>query len=188
MDRNQELVLDFHERFGATVGTHPELRETELRAKLILEEAVETVAAMGFYVGATIFEPYGPEENQPDPIAGFWKQYDRPDFNEVIDGLADTLYVVLGAAVTFGIDLQPFFEEVHRSNMAKIGGTTRADGKVLKPEGWTPPDIDRILLHQQLDAEVWRQLAEEALAEPNVEVINAAEARHERLDNGEAVA
>jgi len=29
----------------------------------------------------------------------------------------------------------------HASNMAKEGGKTRADGKVLKPEGWRPPDI-----------------------------------------------
>ena len=177
MDQHQEMVQDFHEKFGSTVGTFPELRDRELRAKLILEEAVETVAAMGFYVGATIFEPYGPEENQPDPLAGFWKQYDKPNFAEVIDGLADLEYVLKGAAVTFGIDLEPFFAEVHRSNMDKEGGRTREDGKVLKPDGWQPPDIDKLLIRQQHAADMWRQLEQEALDDNDspIEVINAAD-------------
>ena len=41
-----------------------------------------------------------------------------------------------------GMDLQPFFEEVHRTNMLKTTGPVREDGKVLKPEGWKPPRIE----------------------------------------------
>lgn len=41
-----------------------------------------------------------------------------------------------------GIDLTPFFFEVHRTNMHKVGGPVRADGKGLKPEGWKPPRIE----------------------------------------------
>jgi predicted HAD superfamily Cof-like phosphohydrolase len=43
------------------------------------------------------------------------------------------------------VDIEPFFEEVHRSNMAKVGGTRRPDGKWLKPPDWQPPDLTRIL-------------------------------------------
>jgi predicted HAD superfamily Cof-like phosphohydrolase len=32
--------------------------------------------------------------------------------------------------------------------MAKASGPRRADGKVLKPEGWTPPDIVGVLERQ----------------------------------------
>ncbi len=38
-----------------------------------------------------------------------------------------------------------FWDEVHRSNMAKVGGPIRGDGKRLKPEGWTPPDVAGVL-------------------------------------------
>jgi predicted HAD superfamily Cof-like phosphohydrolase len=41
-----------------------------------------------------------------------------------------------------GIDLGPFFAEIHRTNMEKAGGPVRpSDGKILKPPGWKPPDI-----------------------------------------------
>lgn len=173
MDQHQEMVQDFHEKFGSTVGTFPELRDRELRAKLILEEAVETVAAMGFTVDAQLFH----NDNFAEPIALLTKTFPKPDFVEVIDGLADLEYVLKGAAVTFGIDLEPFFAEVHRSNMDKEGGRTREDGKVLKPEGWQPPDIDRILIRQQNAADMWRQLEQEALDDNDspIEVINAAD-------------
>jgi len=53
--------------------------------------------------------------------------------------------VVYGTALEMGIDLEPHFNEVHASNMAKRGGPVREDGKMLKPEGWLPPDINGIL-------------------------------------------
>jgi predicted HAD superfamily Cof-like phosphohydrolase len=43
------------------------------------------------------------------------------------------------------VDLEPFFAEVHRANMAKLGGFRRADGKWMKPPDWTPPDIEGLL-------------------------------------------
>lgn len=39
---------------------------------------------------------------------------------EIIDALCDILYFTFGTAVCMGIDIQPFFEEVHRSNMSKL--------------------------------------------------------------------
>jgi len=44
-----------------------------------------------------------------------------------------------------GLDLDLFFREVHRSNMAKLGGKVRQDGKILKPPGWQPPRIREML-------------------------------------------
>jgi hypothetical protein len=39
------------------------------------------------------------------------------------------------------IDGAPIAAEVHRANMAKVGGPKSPTGKQLKPPGWTPPDI-----------------------------------------------
>lgn len=44
-------------------------------------------------------------------------------------------------ALALGVDLRPFFLEVHRTNMHKLTGPKREDGKQLKPEGWKPPRI-----------------------------------------------
>ena len=47
-----------------------------------------------------------------------------------------------------GIPLDRVFEEVHRSNMAKLVDgkpVRREDGKILKPEGWTPPDMKKFV-------------------------------------------
>ena len=70
------------------------------------------------------------------------------DIVEIADALADIIYIACGTAVSYGIPLDKVFEEVHRSNMAKlVDGKVlrRADGKVQKPEGWTPPDIAGVL-------------------------------------------
>lgn len=78
------------------------------------------------------------------------------DIVKVADGLADIAYIVLGTALEFGIPLDRVWAEVHRTNMAKVDPTTgkvrrRADGKVLKPEGWTPPDIAKVLGRQETE-------------------------------------
>lgn len=67
------------------------------------------------------------------------------DMVATVDGLVDLLVVTISTAAEFGIDLDPFWSEVHRTNMAKLGGEVRADGKRLKPEGWEPPDLKSIL-------------------------------------------
>ena len=53
---------------------------------------------------------------------------------------AADLVVTYGAAVEMGVDLEPVFAEVHRSNMSKDGGMD-AGGKILKGPGFTPPNI-----------------------------------------------
>lgn len=71
------------------------------------------------------------------------------DLVEMADAMADLIYVIVGMAVTHGIPLEEVFAEVHRTNMAKFpeGKVLRraSDGKVMKPEGWRPPDIKYII-------------------------------------------
>jgi 8-oxo-dGTP pyrophosphatase MutT (NUDIX family)/predicted HAD superfamily Cof-like phosphohydrolase len=68
------------------------------------------------------------------------------DVVEVADALADLLYVVYGTALVHGIPLDAVFDEVHRSNLNKVGGAPIGPGtKAPKPDGYQPPDLRRIL-------------------------------------------
>ena len=71
------------------------------------------------------------------------------DLTKIADGGADAIVVILGTMVTYGIDLRPIWDEVHRTNMLKKDGPIREDGKRLKPEGWEPPEVERLIKVQQ---------------------------------------
>jgi len=63
-----------------------------------------------------------------------------------LDALIDILVVTIGAIHSMGADAEGAWKEVMRTNFAKIDKETgkvrkREDGKVLKPLGWTPPDL-----------------------------------------------
>lgn len=51
-------------------------------------------------------------------------------------------------AAQFSIDLEPLYQEVHRTNMLKASGPFSPLGKKLKPPGWTPPRIAELLAEQ----------------------------------------
>lgn len=118
--------------------TVPEPATRILRAKLILEEALETVHALGVIVRA------GDEEG-PELVEGHLHYSDgrEPNLEMVVDGCADISVVTIGTLVAFGIDDEPVLEEVDRANLRKFGpgGWMREDGKWMKPPDWTPPDI-----------------------------------------------
>lgn len=147
--RHQAMVRAFHEAFDlprrqAPGEVDPQTRD--LRLVLILEELTELAEAAGAepavlaaLEGAVRAARGGQGCGRPADLVG------------VADALADLLYVVYGAAVSYGIQLGPIFAEVHRSNMAKVGGWRRADGKWMKPGGWQPPRIAPLL-----QAQGWR--------------------------------
>lgn len=67
-----------------------------------------------------------------------------------LDALIDILVVTVGALHSLGVDPEGAWNEVMRSNMAKVDPVTgrvrkRDDGKVLKPEGWTAPELDKFV-------------------------------------------
>lgn len=120
---NFELVGDFMEAFGQDVLNEPEwptFSTRELRLELIREEYEELEEAI---------------ENN--------------DMIGVADALTDLLYVVYGAGHAFGIDLDTCFDEVHSSNMSKLGENGRPlyreDGKVLKGPNYFEPNISFVL-------------------------------------------
>lgn len=72
------------------------------------------------------------------------------DRTEMLDALIDILVVTIGAIHSMGADAEGAWKEVMRTNFAKIDKDTgkvrkREDGKVLKPLGWTPPELKQFL-------------------------------------------
>lgn len=117
-------IVDFHEQVVLDKFPKqpyvPDKQLKLLRGELIIEEISETLDAI-----------------------------DKGDIVKIADGIADSIVVLLGTAVTYGIDIRPIWDEVHRTNMLKKGGKRRADGKLLKPRGWKSPEIERIIKEQQ---------------------------------------
>lgn len=85
-----------------------------------------------------------------EEAAEFRAAVEDGDIVAVADAIADLLYVVYGAALTFGIPVREVFTEVHRSNMTKLGDdglpSYREDGKVLKGPNFSPPDLLPVLI------------------------------------------
>lgn len=126
MGPEQAMVREFHEKYDAPIGDKPAQitpKDRLRRARLICSEAAE-----------------------------FLEAADRDDFVEMVDALADILVVTYGAAVEMGVDLEPVFNEVHRSNMSKSGGKDPG-GKILKGPGFRPPEILRELIKQGYEPE-----------------------------------
>lgn len=117
-------VRAFHEACDVPVAASlgfPSRERIELRQRLLREEYLEWIAASS-----------------------------ERDMVEVADALADMIYIIVGTALEFGIPLDRVWDEVQRSNMAKVDPETgrvkrREDGKILKPQGWESPRISEAL-------------------------------------------
>jgi predicted HAD superfamily Cof-like phosphohydrolase len=109
--------------------------------------------AVGQNVGETPAFPDGPERAlRMRLLEEEFNEYQKGEYNNDLENiakeLADIIYIVCGTAVSYGIPLDKVFNAVHESNMAKLVDgkpIRREDGKILKPEGWTPPDIKKVL-------------------------------------------
>jgi predicted HAD superfamily Cof-like phosphohydrolase len=121
MNYEQEMVRNFHWKFDVPAPSGPTKlsdAEKKFRFRLIRDELKELGDA-----------------------------FDADDYGEQIDALCDLLYVIYGCAVTMGVDLEGFFDEVHDTNMLKVGGLRSEDGKILKPEDWEAPKIRDFFNH-----------------------------------------
>ncbi|GAA5514615.1 hypothetical protein Dcar01_03371 [Deinococcus carri] len=139
---NAARVTHLHRRFGFTVPEQPAPPSPDLltlRRTLIREEAQEVEEEWG-----RLEARLQAGENVPPA-----------DLAPLAHELADLLYVTYGALTTLGIDADAVFAEVHRANMAKLGGPRRADGKLLKPEGWQPADVRGVIEGQEVVSGKW---------------------------------
>lgn len=144
VQREVKFFMEQVNRFAAehdspkrqAIGAWPEIRDGQLRAELIMEEAKETAEALTGRTWAYECTDLLP----PKP----------PDLVLAADGLADIVVVTCGAAVALGIELGPITAEVIAANRRKFaaGASMRADGKFVKPPDFVPPDIAGALRRQ----------------------------------------
>lgn len=136
----QAMVAEFHEKFGHpnNLGQTPNAlhERTELRKDLIEEEFFE-------------FLDSHESEVVDGRRLGYYHELTGVNTVEYADALADLVYVAYGAALEAGIDLNAVLHEVHRANMTKVWPDGKVhyhpNGKVAKPAGWQPPNIEEVL-------------------------------------------
>lgn len=125
------------------------------------KDVTEFMAAADQYVGTT---PHLDEKNEQqvrlyiDLIDEEFRElcdgFLRRHIGDIADGGADLVWVVQGLFITLGIDFDKVWKEVRASNMSKVSDNgkikKREDGKILKPESYFKPDIERVLKEQGL--------------------------------------
>ncbi len=117
-------VIEFMQAMGQAVWNkpgRPSPEVGELRYELIEEESAELMNAI-----------------QDNNLA------------EIADGCADLIYVTIGTALAYGIDLTPVWAAVHAANLTKATGPVLPSGKRGKPPGFKHPNIEAILDSQPL--------------------------------------
>lgn len=65
---------------------------------------------------------------------------------DMLDALVDLCYVALGTAQLHGFNFNEAWKRVHAANMAKVRAPSeRSEYDIVKPEGWTPPDLSDLV-------------------------------------------
>lgn len=73
---------------------------------------------------------------------------DADNIVEIADAIGDSIYVLMFTAHCYGIPLVRVWDEIATTNILKVSGGIYRDqdtGKILKPPGWKPPNIERII-------------------------------------------
>lgn len=145
---HQQKIEKFMELAGQKIPTVPSIpsnNERILRAKLIMEETLETISKglgvnishMGNHVNIAI------QDLQ-------FNIYKDVDLVEIADGVADISVVSIGTLSCCGIHDTELFDAIDNNNLDKFsdGHSFREDGKLIKPPGHKPPDIAGIIMLQ----------------------------------------
>ena len=160
----QYAIEEFMRRCDQDVAAYPQLPSDDirkLRIRLMVEELLGAIDPEEFAnADANQYVELLIKNKSNELIASMLKG----DLVGVADGLADVLYVVIGTAVAYGIDIQEVFDEVHRSNLSKTVWneelqryTIEKDefGKGIKPDTYSPADIPPIIERQIENGQAW---------------------------------
>lgn len=172
MTSNHEDVGDFHEKFGLRTGNHGDVGPAPqdrgllgFRLNFLLEELSELMEATGAEFQAFYDPEEAPAEDGSRKLADLKivmsDDSDLIDDAKAFDALLDLNYVSHGTAHLLGYPWQIGWNAVQAANMAKErAAKDGSDSKrgsawdVVKPPGWTAPNIDKILQDHG-----WRQEA-----------------------------
>jgi predicted HAD superfamily Cof-like phosphohydrolase len=85
-----------------------------------------------------------------EEVEEFWEAEAASDDVEQIDACFDMMWVIVGYMKSRGWDCENIWDEGAKSNLSKIDPVSgkvirREDGKILKPEGWKPPDFTKFV-------------------------------------------
>lgn len=137
----REKVKDFHRVMGIPTQDRPTMPDEAtrlLRCRLLLEETLEFIEASGCNVRFL-----GSHRSHGFHII----ITHAPDLAAMVQENADVRYIAHGNDLALGVDGR-VFDAVHVANLAKASnGVVQKDerGKVIKPDGWKPPDVARVL-------------------------------------------
>lgn len=142
-----EFMLKARQECPANL-TLPSYEIRKLRAALILEEAIETIRALGFEIKKSNCK----DLVRLEASLVLLEEAFEPNLVQIADGCADLKVVTIGTEIACGINGEQTFNEVMRSNMTKfIDGTFRADGKYLKGPKYEKPRLKEILDTQKIE-------------------------------------
>lgn len=85
-----------------------------------------------------------------EEYAEFIEAWEANDDTEKADACFDMMWVIVGYMRSRGWTCSEIWDEGAKSNLSKIDPLTglvrrREDGKILKPEGWKPPDFAKFV-------------------------------------------
>lgn len=147
---HQLAVDEFMTRAGQHLPDKPTIPDAAtriLRAKLIMEEAMETIKAMGVMLWC---DGDSSVKLQYDDLGFTAMAEDKVNLVEVVDGCCDIAVVTTGTLSAFGVSNVNPQRLVDESNLAKFGegGYCREDGKWIKPPNWKAPNLLCELIRQ----------------------------------------
>lgn len=121
MQKSQKAVTEFMRLYGQflpEVPTIPDEKTRTMRVHSLAEEVGELAQASGVILELRAH----PRSARPDVQVKIDPE-SIPNLEQIADALVDTQYFVDGTANAYGLDLMPFFDEVHRANMTKLWKT-----------------------------------------------------------------
>lgn len=132
-DRRQAIPAELY------VIPSPETRR--VRARLVLEEALELIKDLGFKLTCEHIQLDSRDSLKNGDLV--LHDTGNPDLWGVIDSCIDVNYVTTGTLAAFGVPDAPHIHAVNEANDNKFPkgvATVDANGKYTKPDGWQPPD------------------------------------------------